>query len=166
MASAPAGLSPRWARLLVAAAAAFALGMALVQTVLALADAAIVLEGERSLATVTELGAERRTRQSWTVEAALRAEPASGPAVTAWAERPVPIHGSWSNPPRPPRVGDRVPIFLLQGTEPRLIPVDAVRGRWAYAAILPFAWLIAGGAAWATRRVWRRRVTAAPAASA
>jgi hypothetical protein len=128
-------------------AASVALTVAAFYTVLAAAEAEILLRGRHAVATVEEVGEERRTRQGLRYPALLRVAD-----TAAWAERPLRVTGGWSAPPVAPRPGDRVEVFVLPDDPPRLVPVSALEGPWHWLASVGFAWIIASAAVWAGLR--------------
>ncbi len=164
MAAAPTRLTARGLRIVVAGAAVFATLYALFMTILAAADAEIASRGERATAIVVEVGETRRARRLWVAEVMLAVPRPGGVELLAWAARPLRVTGGWSDPARPPRRGDRAEVFVVPDTPPRIVPANAVEGRWTWLVSLGFAWLLAGGAWIATRIAWRRTATAGPPA--
>ena len=164
MAAAATRLTPRGARFIVAGAAALATLYALFTTILAAADAEIAARGERATAIVVELGETRRDRRLWVAEVMLAVPRPGGADLVGWAARPLRVTGGWSDPARPPRRGDRAEVFIVPDTPPRIVPANAVESRWTWLVTLGFAWLVVGGAWWATRIAWRRLPATRPPA--
>lgn len=145
----------RGARRVLIAAALVLTCVAGFMSLLAAVDAEIALRGVPASATVVEAGEQHRSRRSWTAEVRLAVPQPDGQALVAWAERALPVSGGWSNPPRPPRPGDLVPVLVVPDTPPRIVPEDAVGNRFGWAAKLAFAWALTAGA-WLALRGRRR----------
>src|SRR4051794_4740758 len=91
-------LSERSTRMVVGGAALAVTLAAAFQSVLALADADIVLRGEPAAAMVVEVGRERTSRGARLVEVKLVvANPTRG-EFSAWSDRPMRLLGGWSDP--------------------------------------------------------------------
>ncbi len=141
----------RGARILLSVVVAAMTGAAVIASLMAAADAEVALRGTPATATIVETGAEQRWRRSWVIEARLSVPWPEGTQTVAWAERAVPVQGgSWADPARAPRRGDSVAVLLVPDAPPRIVPADALGGRWSWAATLAFIWLLTAGA-WAAR---------------
>jgi hypothetical protein len=134
-------------RLILFGAASAAMTFALMYTVLAAAEAEIMLRGRRTIATVEQVGEEQRSRQGVRYPLLLRVE-----EVVAWGERPLRVTGGWSAPPVTPRPGDRVDVFVMPDDPPRFVPVGSLEGPWHWLVSVSCAWLVAAGAIWAGLR--------------
>jgi hypothetical protein len=157
----PASLSGRPARLLLAAGVVAVTLYAVGTTVVAAVDAEIAARGEPATGIVVEAGELRRTRTLWHAEAQLAVPRPDGTELVVWAARPLRVTGSWADPARAPRRGDRISVLVVPDTPPRVVPADAVGGRWGWIATLAFAWTLAAAAWAAAAVVLRRRKTRA-----